>query len=443
MRFRSTRGSAGEVGLAEAVFQGLAPGGGLYLPTSLPHVTPGPGWDELEGAVHLLGPFLDDGMERATVRDLLTETVLLPLPVRPLDDGIQVLELFHGPTGAFKDFGARFLAGLLVRLQDGRGGTASPGPLRILTATSGDTGGAVAHAVAEVKRRGGELEAVILFPEEGVTPVQRRQMTGGAGGPLPGVRAVAVTGTFDDCQRMVKAVLSEPGPRIPGRLTSANSVNIARLLPQMLFYLRAWQVSVAAGEPSPLVSIPSGNLGNLTAAVMARRMGLPLGPLISAGNRNGALEGFLRTGAEPDGTSVSTPSSAMDVARPSNLERLVALYEHDRERMAGEIRATTHGDMDTLDAMHQVHRRTGYLMDPHTAVGWLGIQEARRQGLETPAILLATADPGKFPETVARAVGKPPPERWPEEERGGDAGGEVGVDALPPDPDALRRILAE
>lgn len=406
-RFVSTRGTSPAVGLRAAVLRGLADDGGLYLPMSLPtipsHLLASPEdsaeeWPTSEvvrTAAGLLSPFLSDEVDEDGTRKLAGEALRIPLPARRLEPGTHVLELFHGPTGSFKDFGARFLAALLGHFRRKHAWDR----LVVLTATSGDTGGAVAHALA----RTAGVEAVILFPRGGISPVQRRQITSGAARPDSGVRAFAVDGHFDDCQRMVKSVLAAPGPGLEGRVTSANSVNIGRLLPQILFYVRAGQIR--SGQENPAVVVPSGNLGNLTAGVMALRMGVPLSRLVAAGNANGALARYLAGEEDDSSVAIRTRSSAMDVAHPSNLERLTAFYDGGVSAMGHEILATTHGDMDTLAAMRQVHHRTGYLMDPHTAVGWLGLETAREEGLEGPAVLLATAHPAKFPETVAEAVG--------------------------------------
>ncbi len=441
-RFVSTRGSSPAAGLRAAALRGLADDGGLYLPTSLPtlpsHLLTSredsaeewPASEVVRTAAEVLSPFLSAEVDGDGIRQLAGEALGIPLPARPLEPGTHVLELFHGPTGSFKDFGARFLAALLGYFRRKQAWDR----LVVLTATSGDTGGAAAHALARTE----DVEAVILFPRGGISPVQRRQITSSAARPGSGVRAFAVDGRFDDCQRMVKSVLADPGPGLEGRVTSANSVNIGRLLPQILFYVRAGRIR--SDGQTPVVVVPSGNLGNLTAGVMARRMGVSLGRLVAAGNANGALARYLAGEAASSAVAIRTRSSAMDVAHPSNLERLTAFYGGGVSAMGREILATSHGDVDTLAAMRQVHHRTGYLMDPHTAVGWLGLETARKEGLEGSAVLLATAHPAKFPETVAEAVDSAAlsGERWHV-----DAGpsADTDVPVLEPSPGALRGVL--
>ena len=443
MRLISTRPPHHEVSLRQAVLEDPSPDGGLYLPISLPRLS-ADDLEALEGvsfpvlaerlALRLFGP----SVGRETVQRIVTTAFDFPTPLVSLGGDTWILELFHGPTGSFKDFGARFLACLLSVLRD-----SDEGPVIILVATSGDTGGAVAHAVRGLEG----VKAMVLFPRDWLSPVQLRQIeepAAGNGSDHEGVIPVEVDGTFDDCQRMVREVLAGPGPGIRAILTSANSVNIGRLLPQAFYYAQGWNSLPAAARKDPAVSVPTGNLGNLTAGVIARRMGIPLGHFIAASNANAAMTRFLEAGTLPSGPSLKTVASAMDVARPSNLERLIAIFEGDVDALQRWISPTRHEDEDVLEAMARVRRESGYLLDPHSAVGYLGLEWYRRDRPEAPGMILATADPAKFPDTVRRATGQPPPPRedWAKSD-GEEASGFPETVRMGPDPEGLRELLRD
>ncbi len=442
MRLVSTRPPFGEVSLRRAVLEDPSPRGALYQPVDLPRLGPA----ELEAlvgrpfpevaeslALRILGPLLGD----EPVRRMVAEALDFPVPLARVDEETWILELFHGPTGSFKDFGARFLARLLSALR-----RPDEGPVLILVATSGDTGGAVAEAVAGME----DVKAVILFPKDRISEVQRRQIQtpGATGSVLP----IEVQGSFDDCQRMVKELLAHPGEGIDATLTSANSVNVGRLIPQSFYYVYGWSALPAEARKGTVVSVPSGNLGNLTAGILAEMMGVPFRHFVAASNANAAMLRYIEAGTLPEGPSLETLSSAMDVARPSNLERLLTIYERDLPSLRGRITPTRHDDDDVLRVMAEVHRERGYLLDPHTAVGWLGLGEVRERIGPAPGLVLATADPAKFPDTVARATGTQPPPRedWdfegrtPERAEEIRRGEEVTV-RLGPDPEALRALL--
>ena len=456
--------------LRSAVLGGLAPDGGLYLPASIPTLSR----DELQRVrdadgfrevAQVVAHRLLAGSLPAEVIDWCVGSGLdFEVPIVQLDEHTWVMEVFHGPTGSFKDVGARFLAHLLSHFR-------GPGAERVvvLVATSGDTGGAVARAVEGLPG----VQAVVLYPEGRISPTQLHHITtrsaDGPGRGAPGeasrkapgetpgeaqrgdpggrhtpsgVVPVAVQGSFDDCQRMVKTILGEGSP-LPGMaVTSANSVNLGRLLPQSFFHVHGSLHTPGDGEL--LVSVPSANLGNLTSAVIAQRMGAPIHGLVGATNANAALPHFLETGELPGGGSRVTLSSAMDVARPSNLERLLSLEGGDRAALADRVFATTHSDEETLAAMRYIHETHGYLSDPHTAVGWLGMKAAEARGDRTSRrLIVSTADPAKFPETVRRATGVDPVVRpaWLAEL---GAGAErIPAVELAPRPDALRDLIRE
>ena len=447
----STRGG-GPVSLADALFQGPAPDGGLYLPASPLRmdaeriVAESRSFPEtaLAAARDLLGREVVEPVLEATVAEALD----FPVPLRPLGDGLYVLELFHGPTLAFKDVGARFMASLMERLD--------PEPDRarlVLVATSGDTGSAVAHAFAGRDR----FRVVVLHPRNGVSDVQRRLFSTLGGN----VTAVAVEGSFDDCQRMVKGAFREPVARRLG-LTAANSINVGRLLPQLFYYVDAARQGAWAGAPAFVV--PSGNLGNLTAGFLAAEAGLPVRRLVAAMNANDLFHRYLEGDARdprgnanrpeedtepPEGDaehaerarSRPTLSNAMDVGDPSNLERLEALVDGDRGRLRRRVWSASFDDEATLVCMARVHEERDYLLDPHTAVGILGAEAYRTATGDTePLVVLSTAHPAKFPDVVERAVGErpAPPPRMERLLRG-----EERIVPLEPDTAALMSLLRD
>ena len=398
MKLVSTSSRAAPVSFGEALFRGLAPDGGLFMPETIPPLPA----DEVEalrgaGAVqcglavarHLLGEELDDGILQSAVREALG----FPLPLVPLGARIHVLELFHGPTLAFKDVGARFMGCLMSRLY--RSGP----PLTIMVATSGDTGGAVAHAFLGLPR----TRVVVLFPEGQVSERQQRQFTTLGDQVL----AVAVAGAFDDCQRLVKAMFRDPAAREALALTSANSINIGRLLPQIFYYFHAW--AQLSRHQSLVFSVPSGNFGNLAAGLMARELGLPAAGFVVATNANDVVPEYLSTGRYRPRASVRTLSSAMDVGEPSNLARILALFDGDLGRLQGCLSASAWSDGDTREAMRRGFDEHGYVLDPHTAVGWLALQRALAERPDAQGVVLATAHPAKFGDIVEEAIGCPVP----------------------------------
>ena len=399
MQFASTRGQAPEVGFSTALAQGLAPDGGLYMPVSWPQSR---GLDSLSGAENLaslasqlIAPFLDRD-ELAPQLDAITaEAFNFPVPLVPLEgEGrLQVLELFHGPTAAFKDFGARFLAASLSRLKK-----RESRPLKILVATSGDTGGAVAAAF---HGRPG-VEVAVLFPKGLVSPTQDRQLTCWGGN----VQSFAVRGTFDDCQRLVKEAFLDPGLRSKAQLSSANSINLGRLLPQMIYYaassLQTWQ---AYGSPASYI-VPSGNLGNASACLLARKLGLPIGDIHLAHNANRTVPDYLESGHWNPRASVATLASAMDVGNPSNFERLQSLYP-SISSMRSAVSADAVDDSAISARIRRGFEQYGQVWCPHTAVAAEAYerlpQERRSAGRW---VLVSTAHAAKFREIVEPLLGR-------------------------------------
>jgi threonine synthase len=392
--FVSTHGGDAR-SFTEALFAGLAPDGGLYVPSTVRHFEPGdrPPTDSFGAAAAW-------GIERLLARApgevdygaLAAEALDFPLPLVEIEPGVHLLELFHGPSLAFKDVGARFMARAMAARDDAQeGGT----PRTVLVATSGDTGGAVAAAFHGLPG----YRVVTLFPDDGISERQRRQMSTLAGNVL----AVAVQGCFDDCQRLAKAAFMDAELAAAHRLTSANSINIGRLLPQTLYYLYASALLGWSEAPASFV-VPSGNLGNLCAGLWAHRAGMPARGFLAVSNANDVFPVFLASGRFEARPSVRTLSNAMDVGDPSNLERIRWLYRDEPEALHRVVRGASVDDDATRETIRSVHEQTGYVLDPHTAVAYHA-QALSRLASEGPVIVLATAHPAKFPEVVEPAIG--------------------------------------
>ncbi len=399
--FTSSRDASVRVGFSAALLQGLAPDGGLYVPAGWPQLSPGDFTDAAtiaEVAQPLLAPFLAGDRLAGELAALAHEAFAFPAPLVPLqaDGHLSVLELFHGPTAAFKDFGARFLAACFTRLRG-----ADPRTLTILVATSGDTGGAVAAAF---HLRPG-IEVAVLFPRGLVSPTQERQLTCWG----DNVRSLAVRGTFDDCQRLVKEAFLDPELRARGALSSANSINLGRLLPQAVYYaatsLAVWR---AHGEPASFV-IPSGNLGNSLACLWARQAGLPIGAVLLAHNANRAVPDYLASGEWRPRPSLATLASAMDVGNPSNMERLRSLYP-GLEQLRAAVSAVSIGDGEIRERIRAGYRTYGQIWCPHTATAaeaWERLPAAQRA--RGRWVLVSTAHPAKFREIVEPLIGRSVP----------------------------------
>jgi threonine synthase len=391
--FISTRGS-GPVSLSDALFAGLAPDGGLYVPTELKPFPPYPGNIDTPADVgRWVAPSLFADTDPDLIDRVVTAAFDFPVPLVEMEPDLHVLELFHGPTHAFKDIGARFMARLMAELDPGGGRRT------VLVATSGDTGSAVAHAFHGLEG----YRVIILFPQDKVSPRQRRQMTTLGGN----VVALAVGGTFDDCQRMAKEAFNDAEIRARHRLTSANSINVGRLLPQSFYYVLA-AARLGWDRRPPRFVVPSGNLGNLSGGILAQRCGMPNRGFVSAVNANRGFADFLAEGRFEARPSIPTYSSAMDVGDPSNLERIRWLYPDSLEALRDDVTSVSVSDADTRACIADVYGRTGYVLDPHTAVGYLA-HRAMPAPPDTPSVVLATAHPAKFPEIVEEAIGREVP----------------------------------
>lgn len=392
MKFVSTRGGDA-LTLSEAMLAGIAPDGGLFVPDRLPRASLAdfPRAASLPAlAGQILAPFAAGDALEAELRAICAEAFDFPAPLLPLDRGAQVLELFHGPTCAFKDFGARFMASAMSHVVRPR-----ERKLTILVATSGDTGGAVAAAF----HRRPSIDVVLLYPRGLVSARQAQQLACWDGN----VRTFAVRGTFDDCQRLVKEAFRDPAVATTHELSSANSINVARLLPQMVYYAAAsLEVWHSQGRPANFI-VPSGNLGNVTAAVWAREIGLPIGDIVLATNANRTVTEFFESGTWRPRASVATLASAMDVGDPSNMERLRALFPG---RLPDRLSAQLVTDEQIRTTIRRDAEALGYVWDPHGATAGHVFRQLPEQRLDEPWVLAETAHPAKFNEIVEPLIGR-------------------------------------
>ena len=401
MRFVTTNSAAQPVTFAFALFEGLAPDGGLYVPESIPTWSPEEitrlksqrSTLEVVGA-RVLQPFVDE-LDDDALLSIAEDALSFPVPLVEVEPGVFALELFHGPTLAFKDVGARMMARLMSALFHG------DKPLTILVATSGDTGSAVAHAFHAVPH----TRVVILYPEGRVSPTQEAQLTM-FNDEKTNVRAYATAGSFDDCQRLSKGAFADPVLSRRANLTSANSINIGRLLPQMVYYAHAVSQLEAGGA---VFSTPSGNFGNLTAGLMMKRSGVDIDRFVAATNANDAVPAYLATGRFEPRQSIHTIASAMDVGDPSNFDRLLWLYGGEFEAIRRDVVGSRHDDEQVRATIKKVYDERGYLLDPHSAIAYLGLQRRERQ----VGVFLATAHPAKFAELVEPVIGRTIPKPQP------------------------------
>ncbi len=399
MNFTSTRGESPAVGVSQAISNGIAPDGGLYVPAQWPAIAmSGAANDKTLAQVGLrtLAPFFDGDSLAPELGAILTESFNFPAPLTGLAGApgtAAVLELFHGPTAAFKDFGARFLAACM-----GRQRRVAMRPLTILVATSGDTGGAAAAAFHGCPG----IDVVILFPRGLVSKRQQQQLTCWDGN----VRAVVVRGTFDDCQRLVKEAFRDPALTKTHDLSSANSINIGRLLPQVVYYAAASLEARRRHGRAASFIVPAGNLGNSLACVWARRLGFPIDEIVLAHNANRTVPDFLASGEYRPQPGIATLASAMDVGNPSNFERLRSL-EPDWSKLTAEVSAFSVSDAEIRDQIRKDYARYGRIWCPHTATAarvYDLLTEERRRGKIW--VLVATAHPAKFDEIVEPLIGR-------------------------------------
>ncbi|WP_374166453.1 threonine synthase [Arcticibacter sp. MXS-1] len=402
MKLHSTNNPGVTVDFKEAVFNSMPQDKGLYMPISIPE--PDREFiDRLETfslkdiAFKVAGDLLQGAIPHEDLKAIVEEAINFPAPVVKLDESTYVLELFHGPSLAFKDFGARFMSRVMgYFMQEGEK------TLNVLVATSGDTGGAVALGFLGVPN----TQVTILYPKGKVSPIQELQLTTNGGN----IRALEINGTFDDCQALVKQAFVDKELNERFRLTSANSINIARLIPQTFYYFNAYAQLKREGKEDVVFSVPSGNFGNIGAGLLAWKMGLPVKQFIAATNTNDTVPQFFKSGLFEPKPSVATLSNAMDVGNPSNWVRIMNLFADDPEALKKVVTAASYTDEQTREAVNTVFDQYNYVVCPHTAIAWRAIADYRERSgdYDSTAVFLSTAHPCKFPdvyeETMAASI---------------------------------------
>jgi threonine synthase len=390
MNYYSLNNKQIQVSFQEAVIQGLAPDRGLYFPSSL---TPLPQsfFEDIESlcneaiAFQVIQQFVGNEIPEAELKQIIAETLCFDFPCVPVEENVYSLELYHGPTMAFKDVGARFMSrclGYFNRNDDKK--------VTVLVATSGDTGGAVASGFLGVKG----VEVVILYPSGKVSDIQERQLTTLG----QNITALEVDGVFDDCQDMVKKAFLDASLQHKN-LTSANSINIARWLPQMFYFFFAYKQLKKYNKPL-IVSCPSGNFGNICAGILAKKLGLPISHFVAATNANDTVPQFLQNGKYEPKPSVATISNAMDVGNPSNFIRIQEMYHNDLKEFNKDFSSFTFTDEETKLAMKNIYTNSGYIAEPHGAVGYLGLKREMQNHSNSIGVFLETAHPIKFLDVV-------------------------------------------
>ena len=396
----STNRKANSVSLREAVLKGMPEDGGLYIPSELPTIS----LDRFKGirsysfqeiAFFAAQALLGDEIDPDILKSIVFDTLNFDLPLVKLDENLYILELFHGPTLSFKDFGARFMARMISYYI-----AQSEKNLYVLVATSGDTGSAVAQSFYRVPG----IQVVLLYPSGKVSLIQEKQFSA----LNENITVLEIEGTFDDCQILVKQAFASSELNSKLNLTSANSINIARLIPQTFYYFYA--CAQFEGKNEIVISVPSGNFGNLTAGLMAKKMGCPVSHFTAAMNANDTFCRYLETGVFQPAPSKKTISNAMDVGNPSNAARIFYLYNQNLEALRKDLSGFSVSDDETREAIRDVFKTYGYLMDPHGAVGYLGLKRFFEKSPEKKCgIFLETAHPAKFSEMIEEIIGKPVP----------------------------------
>ncbi len=397
MNYYSTNKQSPLVDFKEAAIRGQAPDKGLYFPEQIPTVKKGmiEGIEKLsneEIAFEVIRPYVGDTIPDEKLFQIVSETVNFPIPLVNVNEAISSLELFHGPTLAFKDVGARFMSrclGYFLKGEDRK--------VTVLVATSGDTGGAVANGFYDVEG----IDVVILYPSGKVSAVQEKQLTTLG----KNIHALEIDGTFDDCQQMVKQAFTDQELNEKLFLTSANSINVARWLPQQFYYFFAYKQWADKNHP-PVISVPSGNFGNICAGILANRSGLPVNHFIAACNANDIVSEYLDTKILKPKQAVSTLSNAMDVGNPSNFVRILEIFHHQFPELKNKLSSYSISDEDTVATIKEVYEQHHYLLDPHGAVGYLSLKKYLEANASAKGIFLETAHPVKFPDAVEKTIGR-------------------------------------
>lgn len=399
MHFYSLNDNTIRTSFKNAVIQGIAPDKGLYFPERIERL-PDTFFDEItslsnqEIAFKAIHQFVEEDIPNRILKEILENTLDFEFPLVTLDKNIATLELFHGPTMAFKDVGARFMANCL-----GYFSRDTAEDVTVLVATSGDTGGAVANGFLGVKG----VKVVILYPSGKVSDIQEKQLTTLG----ENITAMEIDGTFDDCQRMVKSAFLDTEITKHRKLTSANSINVARWLPQLFYYLFAYKQAKSLNKEI-IFSVPSGNFGNICAGMMAQQLGMPVKHFIAATNSNDVVPEYMKNGEYIPKPSKATISNAMDVGDPSNFIRIQKIYSNNFEQLKNNLSSFSFDDEKTKLTMKAIHKKTGYVLDPHGAVGYLGLKEYQKSNPDTYGIFLETAHPVKFLPVVEETLGISP-----------------------------------
>ena len=398
MKYYSTNKKVEGVSLEDAVVKGLAEDKGLFMPNSI-KALPQTFFDTIETlsfqeiAYTVADAFFGEDVEAEALKRIVYETLNFDTPIVPVADNIYSLELYHGPTLAFKDVGGRFMSRLLGYFIQKQAKT----KVNVLVATSGDTGSAVANGFLGVEG----IHVYVLYPKGLVSPIQECQFTTLG----QNITALEVDGTFDDCQALVKSAFMDAELNAHMKLTSANSINVARFLPQSFYYFYAYaQLKKLNKNKEVVMCVPSGNFGNITAGLFAKRMGLPIKRFIAANNRNDIFLQYLQTGQYSPRPSISTIANAMDVGDPSNFARVLDLYENSHEAIKAEISGVSYDDEQIAVALKTCFEETDYLLDPHGACGYQALKDGLR--VNETGVFLETAHPAKFLETVERIIGQ-------------------------------------
>jgi len=395
MQFYSTNNPEHRVDVKEAVLRSLPADNGLYMPERINTLSPD-FWASIKSlslselGFHMASAVFGEDIAEKELKGIVDGAIDFPAPITTVAPQDHVLELFHGPTLAFKDFGARFMARIMAHLTQG-----DDGLLTVLVATSGDTGGAVASAFHNVPG----TRVIILYPKGKVSGLQEKQLTTLGGN----IHAIEVEGTFDDCQRMVKSAFLDRDLMYGLNLTSANSINISRLVPQSFYYAHA-TTQLPEGT-DPVFVIPSGNFGNLTAGLLAEKMGLKVRHFVAATNINDVVPEYLKTGEYKPRPSEATISNAMDVGAPSNFARMAEVFGKEWKLMKERITGYCFDDVTTRAAIREIYEKTGYVMDPHGAVGWLAAEAWKKNHPEDHTVVLETAHPSKFIDVMEQELG--------------------------------------
>ncbi|MBP3850175.1 MAG: threonine synthase [Prevotella sp.] len=400
MKYYSTNGQAPIADLQKAVVKGLAEDRGLYMPERIEKL-PKAFFDNIQDmtfqdiAYNVASNFFGEDVDEDALQEIVYDTLQFDCPVAKITDDIYTLELFHGPTLAFKDVGARFMARLL-RYFIGRANSVAHRTVNVLVATSGDTGSAVANGFLGVEG----IHVYVLYPKGKVSPIQECQFTTLG----QNITAIEVDGVFDDCQTLVKSAFMDAELNEHMMLTSANSINVARFLPQAFYYFNAYARMKTLGKADNLVMcVPSGNFGNICSALFGHEMGLPIKRFIAANNANDVFFNYLQTGKYEPKASIQTLANAMDVGNPSNFARIYDLYGQSHERISALISGATYKDEQIAEAMQQCYKQTGYILDPHGACGYRALQEGLQPG--EVGVFCETAHPAKFKEKVDAILG--------------------------------------